>query len=290
MRYGRLIPYLFIAPMAVGLLVFRIIPIGVSLAASFTEWNVISPPVWVGLDNYREMLGAPAFWQVLGNTALFAVIYVPGVMAVGLTLAVLVNRGLRGAAFFRGLYFMPYITSMVAIALAWRWVFSTRFGLLNNALISVFGIENPPAWQSDPAWALPSVAIVYIWQTSGFVMLLFLAGLQSIDDTVRDAARMDGAKPWQVFRYVTLPLLSPIIFFVMIIALITSSQTFEVTYALTQGGPNGSSTTLAFSIYQNAFVFFRMGYASALAYTLLILVGTLVAVNFYFRRRWVHYG
>ena len=290
MRRAPITPYLFLAPMVVGLLVFRVIPIGVSFFASFTHWNVIAPPQWAGLANYREMLGSADFWRVLGNTSLFAAMYVPGVMIIGLALAVLVNRRLRGITFFRGLFFMPYITSLVAVALAWRWVFSTRFGLLNNALIEVFGITNPPAWLSDPIWALPSVAIVYIWQSAGFVMLLFLAGLQSIDRTLHDAARLDGATAWQSFRYVTLPLLSPVVFFVMIISLITSSQTFEVTYALTRGGPNGASTTLAYSVFQNAFVFYRMGYASALAYTLFALVGTLTLLNFTLRRRWVHYG
>lgn len=290
MRRAPITPYLFLAPMVVGLLVFRVIPIGVSFFASFTHWNVIAPPQWAGLANYREMLGSADFWRVLGNTGLFAAMYVPGVMAIGLALAVLVNRQLRGITFFRGLFFLPYITSIVAVALAWRWVFSTRFGLLNNALIEVFGITNPPAWLSDPAWALPSVAIVYIWQSAGFVMLLFLAGLQSIDRTLHDAARLDGATAWQSFRYVTLPLLSPVVFFVMIISLITSSQTFEVTYALTEGGPNGASTTLAYSVFQNAFVFYRMGYASALAYTLFALVGTMTLLNFTLRKRWVHYG
>lgn len=282
---GRLTPYLFLAPMMLGLLIFRIVPVGVSFAASFTQWNVFSPPRWVGLANYRALWDSPAFWQVLSNTALFALMYIPGVMVAGLALALLVDRGGKGIAFFRGLYFMPYITSVVAVALAWKWVFSTRFGILNNALRQV-GVADPPGWLSDPEWALVSIAIVYVWQNSGFIMLLFLAGLQTVDDSYIEAARIDGARSWQIFRHITLPLLVPVGFFILIICLVASTQTFEATYALTKGGPNGASTTLAYDIYQNAFVFFRMGYASAIAYVLFLILVAVTFVSFAVRRRW----
>lgn len=289
MRYKPYTPYLFIAPMLLGLVIFRLGPMFASFSASFTEWNVISAPRWVGLRNYQEMLGSAAFWEVLGNTALYALFYVPGVMILGLGLAVLVNQRLPGSTFFRGFFFLPYITATVAVALVWRWIFATRFGLLNNLLTSL-GIDNPPSWLGDPSYALISVAIVAVWQHAGFQMLLFLAGLQNIDEGLREAARIDGATEGQIFRRITLPLLSPVTFFVLIISLIASSQTFEVTYALTGGGPQRASTTLAFFIYQNAFVHFRMGYASALAYVLLLLLGTIMLVNFVLRRRWVSYG
>ncbi|MEX2542886.1 MAG: sugar ABC transporter permease [Trueperaceae bacterium] len=289
MRYRPYVPYLFIAPMLLGLVLFRLGPLFVSFAASFTDWNVISAPSWVGLRNYREMLASEAFWEVLGNTALYALFYVPGVMLLGLTLAVLVNQRLLGSTFFRGFFFLPYITSTVAVALVWKWIFATRFGLLNNLLYSL-GVERPPSWLGDPSYALIAVAVVAVWQHAGFQMLLFLAGLQNIDEGLKEAARIDGASESQIFRRITLPLLSPVTFFVLIISLFASAQTFEVTYALTGGGPQRASTTLAFFIYQNAFVHFRMGYASALAYVLMLLVGGLTLLNFALRRRWVSYG
>jgi len=276
--------------MLVGLLTFRLIPIGFSFGVSFTRWNVFSPPRWIGLANYRQMLESAAFWEVARNTVLFALVFVPLVMALGLSLAMLVNQKLRFSTFFRGVFFMPYITSIVAVAIAWRWIFATRFGLLNNALTELFGIVNPPSWLGDARFSLMAVAFVLAWQSAGFQMLLFLAGLQNIDVSIEEAARIDGASRWQVFRHITLPLLSPITFFVLIISLIASSQTFEVTYALTGGGPQRASTTLAFYIYQNAFVHFQMGFASALAYALLLFVGGLTLINFWLRRRWVHYG
>lgn len=290
MRHSKFTPYLFILPMLIGLLVFRLLPIGASFGISFTSWNVFSPPRWIGLENYRTLLASPIFWEVARNTVVFAAVFVPLVMGLGLSLALLVNQKLRGSTFFRGVFFMPYITSIVAVALAWKWILSTRFGLLNNALIDWFGVRSPPSWLGDPSLALFAVAFVLAWQSAGFQMLLFLAGLQNIDESLKEAATIDGATKFQVFRHITLPLLSPITFFVLIISLIASSQTFEVTYALTGGGPQRASTTLAFYIYQNAFVHFQMGFASALAYMLLLFVGTLTLVNFIARRRWVHYG
>jgi len=290
LRYAKLTPFLFILPMLVGLLIFRLIPIGFSFGISFTSWNIFSPPRWIGLENYRALLQSPAFWEVARNTVVFALVFVPLVMGLGLSLAVLVNQKLRGSTFFRGVFFMPYITSIVAVALAWKWILATRFGLLNNALMDWFGVQQPPSWLGDPRYALFAVAFVLAWQSAGFQMLLFLAGLQNIDESLKEAAMIDGATKAQVFRHITLPLLSPITFFVLIISLIASSQTFEVTYALTGGGPQRASTTLAFYIYQNAFVHFQMGFASSLAYTLLLFVGGLTLLNFFLRRRWVHYG
>lgn len=276
--------------MIIGLLVFRLLPIGASLLASFTHWNVFSAPIWASTSNYRELLRSPRFWEVLKNTGIFAALFVPGVMVLGLALALLVNQRLRATAFFRGLFFMPYITSIVAIALVWKWIFATQYGILNFILGSWFGVSSPPSWLGNAHFSLLSVAIVYVWQSAGFQMLLFLAGLQNLDMSLEEAARIDGANRWQTLRFITLPILSPMTFFVLIVSLINSSKTFQITYALTGGGPQLSSTTLAYYIYQNAFVFFRMGYASSLAYTLFLFLGAVTVVNFYLRRRWVYYG
>jgi multiple sugar transport system permease protein len=278
---------LFLTPTVIGLLVFRLVPIGWAFGMSFTNWRVFDTPNWVGLANYAHILSSPIAHRIFFNTAWFTALYVPGSVGVALVLAVFLNNGMRSSAFFRGSFFLPYITATVAVTLTWRWIFSTRFGLLNN-LLAWLGWTSPPAWLADPTWALPAVAIVSIWKDCGFYMLLLLAGLQTIDPAYHEAAKMDGAGPLQRFRDITVPLLSRSLFFVMIIALVKSTQTFEITYALTNGGPNRASTTLAYFIYENAFVHFSMGYASALAYILCVIVGIITLLNFYFRRRWVH--
>lgn len=288
-RYERahLWPLLFLAPTIVGLLVFRLVPILWSFALSFADWQIFDAPGFAGLDNYLAIFTSPTTLRVFRVTALFTFMYVPGVVALALALAVILNSGLRGMAFFRGAFFLPYITSTVAVTLVWRWIFSTRFGLLNNALDWI-GIDQNPAWLADPVFALPAVAIVSIWKDAGFYMLLLLAGLQTINPEYYEAARLDGAGAWQRFRSITVPLLSRSLFFVIIIALIRSTQTFEITYALTGGGPNGATTTLAFAIYQKAFIDFDMGLAAALSYVLCFVLGVLTLVNFHYRKRWVH--
>lgn len=284
MQYRKITPYLFIAPMIIGLVLFRLGPIVAAFFMSFTKWNVRTDPEFVGLANYQELFASDAFWLVLKNTLIFAAIYVPAVMILALCLALLINQKLRGIAFFRGLYFMPYVTSMVAVAMVWNWIFSTRFGVLNNILRNVFGSPNVP-WLREHA--LLVLIIVTIWKTSGFQMMILLAGLQGIPSYLYEAARIDGANRWQMFWRITLPMLTPVLFFVLIFSIIAAFKTFEVTFSMTGGGPLGRSTTLAYYIYQNAFEFNRMGFASSAAYILMIIVGTITILNFYGRRRWV---
>lgn len=284
MRYRKSTPYLFIAPMLVGLILFRLGPIIAALFISLTKWNVRTSPEFLGLANYSELFASDTFWLILKNTLIFAAAYVPGVMILALIMALFVNQKLRGIGFYRALFFMPYITSMVAVAMVWNWIFSTRFGVLNNVLRSLFGTGNV-AWLNEyPLWVL---VIVTIWKTSGFQMMIYVAGLQGIPAYLYEAARIDGATRWQQFRYITLPLLSPITFFILIFSIIAAFRTFEVTFAMTGGGPLNQSTTLAYYIYQNAFVFNRMGFASSLAYILMFIVGVITVLNFYGRRRWV---
>jgi multiple sugar transport system permease protein len=203
-RWRRWVPaLLFLLPAILGLLVFRVVPIGWALALSFTDWRIFDQVDWVGLDNYRHILSSPVSRQVLGNTLWFTAMYVPGVTVLSVTLAVLLNNGLRSSAFFRGAFFLPYITATVAITLAWRWIFSTRFGLLNHLLTSI-GLEGQ-AWLADPAWALPAVAIVSVWKDAGFYMILLIAGLQTIDPGYYEAARVDGARAFRRFYAITLP-------------------------------------------------------------------------------------
>lgn len=290
MRYGKVTPYLFVLPMILGLVIFRFGPVAVAVLASFTRWNIQTPPQMMGLGNYQEAISSEIFWTVALNTVVFALIFVPGVMAVSLIMAVLVNQKLPGISFFRGLYFLPYITAMVAVAMGWNWIFATRFGILNHVLRTVFEVSNPPAWLGDKTWALSALAIVAIWKSAGFQMLIFLAGLQGIPRNLYEAASIDGAGRRAQFFRITLPLLSPVAFFVFIITLIDAFKTFDVTYAMTQGGPNNASTTLAYFIYQNAFTYGRMGYASALAMLLLVLVAATTLVSFRLKDRLVEYA
>lgn len=275
------------APTVVGLVVFRLGPILSAIGLSFTEWNVISPPRWIGLANYVELLNSDAFWAVGRNTVLFSVTYVLGVTSVGLALALLVNKKLRGISFFRTTFYLPVITSTVAVGVIWSWILSPRFGLVSQFLTRI-GLGTGPGFLTDERLVLFTVALVYVWKMSGYQMTLFLGGLQSISPEYYEAARIDGATGGQMFRHVTLPLLSPTTFFVVVVSLIQSLQTFDVTYSLTGGGPNGASSTLVYEIYTNAFIHFRMGLACAMAFVLLLVVGAITYLNFKFRDRWVH--
>jgi ABC-type sugar transport system permease subunit len=287
MRYAKITPYMFIMPMLLGLILFRFGPIVASFLISFTDWRGTRPPVFIGLGNYVEMFSSDVFWLVLLNTFNFTLLYVPGVMILGLALALLINQKLKGIAFFRGIYYLPAITSMVAVALVWNWIFTARFGVLNHVLRTYFGVTNPPNWLSSPDTALLVLVIVSIWKSAGLPMMIYLAGLKGIPAYLYEAARIDGANSWQQFRHITLPMLTPVSFFVLIITLFDAFSTFEVTYAMTRGGPLNASTTLPFYIYNNAFNFFRYGFSSALAYVLMVIVMILTYINFRMRSRWV---
>lgn len=287
MHYRKITPYLFIMPMLIGLIVFRFGPILASFVISFTEWRGTTPPEFIGFGNYVELFNKAVFWEVLGNTIIFAVLFVPGVMILGLALAVLVNQKLKGIAFYRGMYYLPAITSMVAVALVWNWIFATRYGIVNHLLRTYLDIGRPPAWLANADTALLVLVIVSVWKSAGLQMLIFLAGLKGIPGYLYEAARIDGANRWQQFRYVTLPMLTPVTFFVLIISIFEGFRTFEVTFVMTGGGPLHQSATLSYFIYENAFQFFRFGYSSAVAYVLMVLVVIVTIFNFRIRGRWV---
>ncbi|NLL47287.1 MAG: sugar ABC transporter permease [Firmicutes bacterium] len=286
MKYGKVAPWLFITPTILGLVFFRIGPIIAAFLASFTSWNVFSPPKWIGTANYVELFNSSTFWLILKNTLVFSVLYMIGVMVVGLFLAVLVNNRIKGMTFFRGLYYLPVITSTVAVGVVWSWILSPRFGFLPNVLQDM-GVYNIPSFLGDSRYALITLVMVYVWKMSGYHMILFLAGLQNIPEELYEAAKIDGATRWKSLQHITLPLLSSTTFFIGIIALIQSLQSFDITMAMTEGGPNYASATLSFFTYINAFVHFRMGYASAMSFVLLIIVGVITFVNFWARKYWV---
>lgn len=290
MKYKKYTPWLFLIPTLLGLIVFRLGPMLAAGAASFTRWNVFSPPEWIGLRNYLELFNSEIFHLILKNTLIFSGLFVPGVMILALFLAVLVNNKLKGMTFFRGLFYLPVITSVVSIGVIWSWILSPRFGLLYQLVNKFFNIARLPSLLGQPEYALFTLIFVYVWKMAGYQMILFLAGLQNIPQMYYESATIDGASVWQKFRYITLPLLTPTTFFVLIISLIMSLKTFELTYIMTQGGPNYASTTLIYSIYVNAFKHFRMGFASAMSYVLFIIVAVFTYLNFKFKKRWVHYS
>lgn len=280
--------WVFLIPTLIGLFVFRLGPIFFSLIMSFTRWSILTSPKWIGLANYRELFSDPVFGEILMNTIIFSTIYVGGVMVFGLLLAVLVNTKVKGISFFRASYFVPVVTSAVAVGIIWSWILSPKYGLVNNLLESYFGVTGP-SWLGSKNLALIVVSFVQVWKMMGYYMILFLAGLQSIPRVYYEAATIDGASRWNKFWKITLPLLSPTTFFVLIVSIIDSFRNFEIIYTMTQGGPSNATNTLVYSVYVNGFVFYRMGYASAIAYILLAFVGAITILNFMAKKYWVKY-
>lgn len=264
-----------------------LIPLVGSLILSFSQWNLIQSPVLIGFDNYRQLAQNPVFWQTLKNTAYFTFAGVPLQIALGLFLAVLLNNNTRGIEFFRTAYFLPVVSSTVAVSLIWQWLFDSHTGLINY-LLGLVGID-PVPWLVSPRWAMPSVIIVAVWKGIGYNMVIFLAALKGVPGELYESARIDGAGSWKQFWHITFPLISPSTFFVTVTSVINSFQVFDVTTVLTAGGPANATNTLVMMIYQYAFQFFRMGYASAIAYVLfgIVLIVTLIQASF--SKRWVHY-
>lgn len=281
--------WLFLLPSLVLFLTFTGIPVIVAFGISFTQWDLFNPAQFVGLGNYTKLLGDPIFGRVMGNTAYFVLLSVPVQMLIGLGCALALNRGLKGQSFFRVAYFLPVVTSTIAAALVWAWLFNANFGLI-NALLSLVGVDDLPRWLASSKWAMPAVIIVSIWQNLGYAMVLFLAGLQNIRPDLYDAAAVDGARGWRRFWFITLPLLSPTTFFVLIISIIGSFQIFELVFIMTNAGPANATNTLVFYIYQNGFQFYQMGYASAAAMVLFVIVLIMTLVQYALQNRWVHYG
>ena len=279
--------YLFLAPNLIGFLAFMIFPVVASLLLSFTSWNLIQAPVFVGADNYRQLAANPLFWQTLKNTAYFTFAGVPLQIVLGLLLAILLNDKTRGVEFFRTAYFLPVVSSTVAVSLIWQWLFDSHSGLINY-LLELVGI-GPIPWLVSPKWAMPSVIIVAVWKGVGYNMVIFLAALKGVPAELYESARIDGAGSWKQFWSITFPLISPSTFFVMVTSIINSFQVFDVTTVLTGGGPANATNTLVMMIYQYAFQFFRMGYASAIAYVLFGIVLIFTLFQAYLSKRWVHY-
>lgn len=261
---------LFLGPSMIGMGVFVLGPILASLALSFTKWDLLTPPSFVFLDNFAALLRDPEFWSALQHTLTFLVGYVAPVMLLGLLVAVALNTRIPARGALRALYFLPVVSSWVAVALVWKWLLNPSYGLVNNALLTL-GITGP-AWLFDPAWAMPAVILTSLWKDIGFVMTILLAGLQGIPPEILEAASIDGATGSQRLWRVVVPLLAPSLFFALTISLINSFQVFDQVYVMTGGGPAGSTSVLIERIVKNAFSYSQMGYAAAMSWVLFALV------------------
>ena len=254
-----------------------------SLGLSFTNWDLLTPAKFVGGANYQRLVTDAEFWRTLKNTLTFLVGYVPLVMCIGLLIAVLLNSAIPFSRAFRVMYFVPVVTSWVAVALVWKWLYNPVYGLVNNAL-SAIGIAGP-AWLFDPNWAMPAVILTSVWKDTGFVMIIMLAGLQGIPREYYEAASIDGATRAQSLWSITIPLLAPTLVFCLSISLIGSFQVFDQVYVMTDGGPAGATMVLVERIVSHAFSYSRMGYASSLSWVLFLIIFVVTAV-FYQLRRW----
>lgn len=278
----------FLLPSLLPLTLFTLGPMAASLGISFLSWDLLTAPEFVGANNYVDLVGDSDFWAAVGHTFSFLALYLPLVFIGGLAIALALNRGIRAIGFFRGLYFLPVVTSWVVVALMWKWLLNPGGGLVNEAL-AVIGITGP-GWWTDPVWAMPSIVLATAWKDLGFVMVIFLAGLQSIPDTYYEAARVDGATGWARFRHITFPLLSPSSFFVLTISLINGFQVFDQVFVMTGGGPAGSTTVLVEQVYTNAFRYSEMGFAAAMSWALFAIIIVFTALQFRGQDKWVHYA
>jgi len=279
--------WLFISPWMIGFLVFTAGPMVTSLYLSFHKYNLVDME-YVGVENYRRLLVKdPLFWKALRNTVTYAVFSVPLGIAGSLAIALLLNQKVRGIPLFRTLFYLPSLVPTVASAILWQWVFNAENGALNLGL-GCFGIAGPQ-WLQDEKWTLPAFVIMSLWGVGGGRMVIFLAGLQGISESYYEAARLDGATPWRMFRHVTLPLLSPVMFFNVILGVIGSFQIFTQAYVMTGGGPNNASLFYALYLFRNAFEYFKLGKASAMAWILFAILLVITLIQFWGSRKWVYY-
>ena len=282
--------YIFLLPWLLGLLIFTIGPILVSAYFSLMEYDVLSPPKFIGLENYvRAFTGDKQFWPSLWRTLDYSLQVVPLGIISSLLLAMLLNQGYKGTSFFRTMFFLPSLTPAVALALVWTWLLHPQLGPINFALGWV-GIQGP-GWLADKLWALRSLVLMALWAgVGGNQMLIFLAGLQGVPRELLEAAEIDGAGPWARFRHVTIPMISPTLLFNLILGIIGALKVFTLAFVATNGGPSFSTWFYALHIYNQAFNYFRMGYASALSWLFLIIISVLTYIQFRVSGSWVFYS
>lgn len=290
----------FLLPSLIGFLVFSIIPIIATLFISLTSWDGLSQltlvsdfkgfmdQYFVGLGNYQNIFSSPEIYQVLLNTLKFVVLYIPLMLVISLCVAGILNSKLPGIGFFRVVYYIPVITSWVAGSLIWRWVLNPQYGIMNS-MLALIGIDGP-TWLQSPEWAMPAIVLASVWKDMGYFGLMLLAGLQGINREYYEAASIDGASKIHQFFKITLPLLTPTLFFVIIISMINSFQIFPQVVIMTpDGGPGGSTMVMVERIYKYGFKYYQMGMASSISWVLFIIIMVLTFVQLKLQRKWVNY-
>jgi multiple sugar transport system permease protein len=278
----------FLLPYIIGLITFTLGPLVASLIISFHKWDLFTSPRFVGFANYSNLFKDPLFWKSLLNTFYFTSVAVPLGVLTGLFFAILMKEDLPFMKILRAIYFMPVFTPMVAVAMVWSWLYEPEYGLFNSILTSI-GIKGPD-WLGSEKWAMFSIIIMSVWKGFGYSMVIYLAALQDIPKEYTEVALLEGANAFQRFRYITFPLLTPITFFLIVMNVITSMQVFDQIYVMTKGGPNDATTTLVFYLYRNGFEYFKMEYASSIAWVLFLITLVLTLFQLYYQKRWVFYG
>ncbi|CAH0117710.1 Lactose transport system permease protein LacF [Paenibacillus sp. CECT 9249] len=285
-RRESLWAYLFISAPILGFMLFAFIPLSFSVYVSFTDYSGYQDPVFSGADNYVNLVNDDLFWKTLFNT-FYSALSIPIGMAIALGTAIALNQKIGGINFFRAVFFLPTISSVIALTLLWKWIFNDTYGLLNN-LLERIGIDGP-AWLSSETWAMPAMIIQGAWAGLGLNIVLYLAALQGVPKSFYEASEIDGASRWQQFRHITVPCISPTTLYILITAIIAALQDYPRFQIMTEGGPNYSTTTIVYYLFQNAFRYMNMGYASSMAWIVGLIILVITLLNFYLSRRWVHY-
>ena len=292
-RREMLAAFLFLLPNIVGFLAFTVGPVVASAGISLLEWNLLAPPVWIGGANFVRLLSDQEFWDSLRVTLFYTLGMLPLSIIPALLLAIVLNQSIRGLIIYRTIFFLPVVSSLIAVALLWRWIYNPSFGLLNyllNGLFAALGLNiTAPDWLQSPVWAMPAIVLMSAWKSLGYNMVLYLAGLQGISRSLYEAAAIDGASRLRQLWHITIPLITPTTFFVVIITLIGSFQVFDQAYIMTGGGPARSTVTTVYYIYANGFQRFQMGYASAIAWVLFLIILAVTMVQWRYQNRWVFY-
>jgi multiple sugar transport system permease protein len=278
--------YFLISPWIIGFVLFQAGPVLAAGALSFAHYDISTGYKWIGMENYTTILADPIFSKTMVNTLYYTLVSVPLGMLAAFIFAFLLNQKIRGVTIFRTIFFLPAVIQGIAVIILWGWIFNPKFGLINAGL-QLLGIRGP-GWLMSETWAMPALIIMSLWSI-GWMILIFLAGLQGIPQELYEACELDGGSPFQKLRYITLPLISPVTFFLFITSIMSSMQVFAPTYVLTRGGPNNATMTISLLIYFEAFLWNKMGYAAAAAVFLFIMILTITLVQFGFANRWVYY-
>jgi len=275
--------YLFILPAFLGTVIFIVAPVIMSFGLGFVEWDLISRPEFVGVKNYTDLLHEPLFYKVLWNTICYAFVTAIFSIIIPLVLACALDSKIKASDLYKSAYFIPYVTPMIVIAIVWAWIFDPNYGILNWAL----GVGDDIKWLYDERFAMPALIIVSVWKNIGYNMIIFLAGLQAIPESVNEASELDAATGVRRFWHVTLPLLTPTLFFMCIMTVIMSFQVFDLIYLMTEGGPENSTMIMVYWLFKQAFEYFNIGKASAIAYVLFLIILVLTMAQWFTRKKWV---